>query len=374
MILHKKIRLLPTEEQKQLLFECCGVARFSYNLAKELSDKYFEDFGKTLNEKEIRKHITKIKKTEKYKWLNNYSCDIPKQAVKDFAKARINSFRKYKNGFHTKFKKRNDLQQGFYNDVVKTKIGKKNVYLSKIGTIRTTRQFPKNKKIHNPRVIFDGLNWYMSIGFTEECENQTLTDKTIGIDLGIKSLAVTSERLEIPNINKTIKVKKLEKTKKILQKRLSKKYKKVKIQSNNYYKTKERCLTVIRKLTNIRDNHIHQATNSIIKELPSKIVIEDLSISDMMKNKKIAKALQDQKLNFFINCLVYKCEKKGITLIKASKSFPSSQICNMCGKRYDNKTQEKQWSLSIRKWTCSYCNSHHDRDINAAINLSKWVG
>lgn len=373
MILNKKIRLLPTKKQTKILFECCGVARFSYNLAKELSDKHFEDFGKTLNEKDIRKYITQIKKTEEYKWLNNYSCDIPKQAVKDFAKARLNSFRKYKNGFHTNFKRRNDLIQSFYNDVVKTKIGNKNVYLSKIGTIKTTRQFPKNKKLYNPRVIFDGLNWYISIGFIEECENQTLKDKTIGIDLGIKNLAVTSEGVEIPNINKTIKVKKLEKTKKLLQRRLSKKYKKVKIQSNNYYKTKEKLLKTIRKLINIRDNHIHQVTNFILKELSSKIVIENLNISKMMKNKKIAKALQDQKLNFFINCLTYKCEKKGITLIKAGRSFPSSQICNVCSKRYNNKVQEKQWSLSVREWTCSYCNSHHDRDINAAINLSKWV-
>lgn len=373
MILTKKVKLLPTKEQLQLLIECCGVARFSYNLAKELSDKYFTDFGKTLNEKDIRKYITQIKKIDEYKWLNNYSCDIPKQAVKDFDKARKNSFRKYKNGFHTNFKKKDESKQSFFNDTVKTKIGKKNIYLSKIGTIRTTRQIPRNKKIYNPRVTFDGLNWYISIGFMTECESQTLQNKTIGIDVGIKNLAVTSDGLEIPNINKTLKVKKLEKTKKLLQKSMSRKYIKNKIQSNNYYKTKEKYLRVIRKLTNIRDNHIHQATNFIIKELPSKIVIENLNVSNMMKNRKLANALQNQKLYFFVNCLTYKCEKYGITLVKASRTFPSSQLCNVCGKRYDTKTQTKQWSLSIREWTCSYCNTHHDRDINAAINLSKWV-
>lgn len=373
MILHKKIKLLPTKEQEKKLFECCGVARFSYNLAKELSDKHFKEFGKTLNEKDIRKYITQIKKKTEYKWLNNYSCDIPKQAVKDFDKARQNSFRKYKNGFHTNFKKKNELYQSFYNDTVKTKIGKKNVFLSKIGTIRTTRQFPKNKKIYNPRVIFDGLDWYISIGFIKECEKQTLKNKTIGIDLGIKNLLVTSDGIKIPNINKTSKIKKLEKKKKLLQRKLARQYKKDEIQSNNYYKTKKSCLKIIRKLTNIRNNHIHQATNYIVKELSSKIVIENLSISNMMKNKKISKAIQEQKLNFLINCLKYKCEIKGIELIKAKRNFPSSQICNICGNKYDNKKQDKQWSLSIRKWNCSYCNSHHDRDINAAINLSKWV-
>lgn len=374
MILTRKVKLLPTKEQLQLLIECCGVARFSYNLAKELSDKYFTNFGKTLNERDIRKYITQIKKTDEYKWLNNYSCDIPKQAVKDFDKARKNSFRKYKNGFHTNFKKKDELNQSFFNDTVKTKIGKKNIYLSKIGAIRTTRQIPRNKKIYNPRVTFDGLNWYISIGFMIECENQTLQNKVIGIDVGIKNLAVTSDGLEIPNINKTAKVKKLEKIRRLLQKRLSRQHRKNKVQSNNYYKTKEKCLRVIKRLTNIRDNHIHQATNSIVKELPSKIVIEDLSISNMMKNRKIAKAIQNQKLYFFVNCLTYKCEKYGITLVKASRTFPSSQICNVCGNRYDNKNQAKPWSLGIREWTCSYCKIHHDRDINAAINLSKWVG
>ncbi|KXY86102.1 hypothetical protein AT258_01225 [Bacillus wiedmannii] len=105
-----------------------------------------------------------------------------------------------------------------------------------------------------------------------------------------------------------------------------------------------------------------------------RIVVEDLSISNLLKNKKLSKAFSFQKLNFFFQCLSYKCEKYGIEYVKADKWFASSKICSCCGVKYDHSVQpEGQWSLKIREWCCASCNSDHDRDVNAAINLSRWV-
>lgn len=177
------------------------------------------------------------------------------------------------------------------------------------------------------------------------------------------------------NINKDAKVKKLLKRKRSAQRDMSRRFKKgVKVQSANYEKAKSEHLRLSRKITNIRNNHIHQATTKLVKTKPMRIVVEDLIISNLLKNKKLSKAFSYQKLNFFFQCLSYKCEKYGIAFVKADRWFASSRICSCCGVKYDHSFQpEGQWSLKIREWHCVHCDSHHDRDLNAAINLSRWV-
>jgi len=163
---------------------------------------------------------------------------------------------------------------------------------------------------------------------------------------------------------------------------MSKRFRKgQKTQSSNYKKAKAKHLKISRKLNNIRDNHIgkrtsayqYQATNELVKAKPRKIVVENLSVGFMLKNKKLSKAASYQKLNFVFRCLEYKSERNGIEYVKAGRTFASSQICNTCGYRYNNKDYEKQWGLHIRNWKCVSCSTEHDRDMNAAINLAKWV-
>ncbi|MCU5691772.1 MAG: transposase [Bacillus anthracis] len=375
MILAKKVRLIPTPEQEQVLRNHAGAARFAYNYCKRMSDRYYKLFGKSVSQLALQKRFTKIKKRKRYEWLNDINAQVPKQASKDFDKARKHSFKKYKNGYHTSYKSKKDLIQGFYANYERLIIGKKVVHIQSIGEVKTSQQLPRNKKPFNPRVTFDGRHWWISVGFQEDFESQELTNESIGVDVGLKELFVASNGMKERNINKDAKVKKLLKRKKLAQRDMSRRFKKgVKIQSAGYEKAKAEHLRLSRKITNIRNNHIHQATAKLVKTKPMRIVVEDLSISNLLKNKKLSKALSFQKLNFFFQCLSYKCEKYGIAYVKADKWFASSKICSCCGVKYDHSVQpEGQWSLKIREWRCASCNSHHDRDVNASINLSRWV-
>jgi len=370
MILAKKVRLIPTPEQEKVLRNHAGASRFAYNYCK-----YYKLFGKSVSQLALQKRFTKIKKRKRYEWLNDINAQVPKQASKDFDKARKNSFKKYKNGYHTSYKSKKDLIQGFYANYERLIIGKKVVHIQSIGEVKTSQQLPRNKKPSNPRVTFDGRHWWISVGFKEDFESQELTDESIGVDVGLKELFVASNGMKERNINKDAKVKKLLKRKKSAQRDMSRRFKKgVKIQSAGYEKAKAEHLRLSREITNIRNNHIHQATAKLVKTKPMRIVVEDLPISNLLKNKKLSKAFSFQKLHFFFQCLSYKCEKYGIEYVKADKWFASSKICSCCGVKYDHSVQpEGQWSLKIREWCCVGCNSHHDRDVNAAINLSRWV-
>ncbi|HDR7624328.1 transposase [Bacillus mycoides] len=375
MILAKKVRLIPTPEQEKVLRNHAGAARFAYNYCKRMSDRYYKLFGKSVSQLVLQKRFTKIKKRKRYKWLKDINAQVPKQASKDFDKARKNSFEKYKNGYHTSYKSKKDLIQGFYANYERLIIGKKVVDIQSIGEVKTSQQLPRNKKPSNPRVTFDGRHWWISVGFEESFEAQELTDESIGVDVGLKELFVASNGTKERNINKDAKVKKLLKRKKSAQRDMSRRFTKgVKIQSAGYEKAKIEHLRLSRKITNIRNNHIHQATAKLVKTKPMRIVVEDLNISNLLKNKKLSKAFSFQKLNFFFQCLSYKCEKYGIAYVKADKWFASSKICSSCGVKYDHSVQpEGQWSLKVREWNCVQCNSHHDRDLNASINLSRWV-
>ena len=375
MILAKKVRLIPTPEQEKVLRNHAGAARFAYNYCKRMSDRYYKLFGKSVSQLALQKRFTKIKKRKRYEWLKEINAQVPKQASKDFDTARKHSFKKYKNGSHTSYKSKKDVIQGFYANYERLIIGKRVVHIQSIGEVKTSQQLPRNKKPSNPRVTFDGRHWWISVGFQEDFEFQELTNELIGVDVGLKELFVASNGMKERNINKDAKVKKLLKRKKSAQRDMSRRFKKgVKIQSAGYEKAKAEHLRLSRKITNIRNNHIHQATAKLVKTKPMRIVVEDLSISNLLKNKKLSKAFSFQKLNFFFQCLSYKCEKYGIAYVKADKWFASSKICSCCGVKYDHSVQpEGQWSLKIREWRCASCNSHHDRDVNAAINLSRWV-
>ncbi|ANC06541.1 MULTISPECIES: RNA-guided endonuclease InsQ/TnpB family protein [Bacillus cereus group] len=375
MILAKKVRLIPTPEQEKVLRNHAGATRFAYNYCKRMSDRYYKLFGKSVSQLALQKRFTKIKKRKRYEWLKDINAQVPKQASKDFDTARKHSFKKYKNGSHTSYKSKKDLIQGFYANYERLVIGKKVVHIQSIGEMKTSQQLPRNKKTSNPRVTFDGRHWWISVGFQEDFESQELTNESIGVDVGLKELFVASNGTKERNINKDAKVKKLLKRKKSAQRDMSRRFKKgVKIQSAGYEKAKAEHLRLSRKIMNIRNNHIHQATARLVKTKPMRIVVEDLSISNLLKNKKLSKAFSFQKLNFFFQCLSYKCEKYGIAYVKADKWFASSKICSCCGVKYDHSVQpEGQWSLKIREWRCASCNSYHDRDVNASINLSRWV-
>ena len=396
MIISKKIRLLPTKEQEQKMWQSVGTARFIYNWTLNRQLTNYQNGRKFIQDGELRKELTQLKKSS-LSWLNEVSNNVTKQSVKDCCNAYKNFFKIKDKHFsketvekakrqnkqltvydlegHPRFKSKKKSRNSFYNDPVKLKVKEnKTVLLEKIGWIKTSEQLPICKYM-NPRITYDNKYWYISIGIEVNIKKQELTDVSLGIDLGLKDLAICSNGKVFKNINKTKMVKKLEKRLKRKQKQCSKKYELNKTmkggscqfnKTKNIYKIEDAIKLLHRRLNNIRNNYLHQVTNSIVKTKPYKIVIEDLNVKGMMKNRHLSKAIQKQCFYKFRQYITYKSELNGIELVVANRYFPSSKTCSECG------CIKQDLKLKDRVYKCSHCGAVIDRDLNAAINLSMY--
>ena len=368
MILAKKVRLYPSETQEQKLWQSVGTARFIYNWTLAKQEENYKNGGKFISDGVLRKEITQLKKNE-LSWLNEVSNNIAKQAVKDACDA----YKKFFKGLSDKprFKTKKRSKKSFYNDNVKLKVkDNKLVNIEKIGWIKTNEQLPIGVKYSNPRISYDNKYWYISVGIEQEENQEELTDISLGIDLGLKDLAICSDGTVYKNINKTYMVRKIEKRLKRLQKQVSRKYEKNKkgkeyVKTKNIIKLEKQIQQVHRRLANIRNNYLHQTTTNIVKTKPYRVVIEDLAVSDMMKNKHLSDAIRKQGFSEFRRQLEYKCNFRGIKLVVADRFYPSSKSCSQCGKI------KKDLKLKDRVYKCS-CGLNIDRDLNASINLSKY--
>lgn len=374
MILTKKVRLYPTEIQEKKLLQCVGTARFIYNWTLARQEENYKNGGKFIKDGDLRKEITQLKKSE-LSWLNEVSNNVAKQAVKDAC----NAYKRFFKGLANKprFKSKKKSKPSFYNDNIKLKVKEgKLVNIEKVGWIRTNEQLPVGVKYTNPRVSYDNKYWYISVGIEREVENVESTGESIGIDVGIKDLAICSNGITFKNINKTKEIKRLKKVLKRKQRKVSRKYEMNKIKkggenrcrfkkTNNIIKLENQIKLLHRKLSNIRSNHIHQATNKIVKTKPSRVVVETLNIKGMMKNRHLSKAISEQCLYEFHRQMKYKCEKYGIEFVEADKWYPSSKTCSKCG------TIKKDLKLKDRIYKCT-CGLSIDRDLNASINLSRY--
>ena len=370
MIRAKKIRLYPTKEQEQKMGQSTGTARFIYNWTLNRQQENYKQGGKFISDNDLRKQLTQIKKTDLV-WLNEVSNNVAKQAIKDACDA----YKRFFKGVAEvpKFKSKKKAKPSFYNDTSKLKVNSKAVLLEKIGwvKIKPNQIPPSPHKYVNPRISYDGKYWYLAVGLEQEQPQVELTDESIGIDVGIKDLAICSNGMVFKNINKTRVIRQLEKRLRRLQRKVSNKYEKNKkgkeyVKTSNIIKLEKQIRLMHRRLTNIRANHVHQATNKIVKTKPSQIVMETLNIKGMMKNKHLAKAIADQCLYEFKRQIQYKCEGYGIKFIAADTWYASSKICSGCG----NKKQKL--SLSERTYKCECCGLTIDRDYNACVNLSRY--
>ena len=363
-----KIRLIPTQTQDIALRRHAGARRYAYNFAKSFSERYYEEHGKSVSINEISK--TFRKSYASIPWIYDICKDVSHEAIRDYGYARNNSFRKYRNGYRTNYKSRKDRVQGFAVDARKLKF-KGKVYLPKIGWI-SVNQTPKKRHYKDPRVVFDGQYWYLSLGMEIEPEPVELTDEVLGLDVGLKTLVTTSDGTTFENINKTTTVKKLERKRKQVQRQMARRcVRGSKTQSKNYYKSRIEHLRICRKLTHIRENHLHQVSSALVKTKPKAIVLEDLKVQDLLKNRRLAKAIQDAAWYKLRTYITYKAERQGTEVVLAPSTFPSSQTCSNCHQRFDTSAQNRTWGLDIRNWRCSHCGAEHDRDENAALNL-KW--
>jgi putative transposase len=377
MILAKKVRIIPNIEQEQKLWQSVGTARFIYNWTLARQEENYKNGGKFIKDGDLRKELTILKKSE-LNWLNEVSNNVAKQAVKDACNAYKNFFKGLAD--KPKFKSRRKSKPSFYNDTDKLKVKEDLVLIEKVGWIKTVEQIPMDIKYTNPRISFDGKFWYISVGIEKEEPISESTGISIGVDLGLKDLAIVSN-IDKPfkNINKTKEVKRLKKKLKRKQKQVSRKYENGKIKigkegenrykfikTNNIKKLEREVKLIQRRLSNIRLNHIHQTTTAIVKTKPSRIVVEDLNVTGMLKNKHLSKAIQEQCFHKFISILEYKSKFNGIEFVKADRFYPSSKTCSSCG------AIKKDLKLRDRVFICPSCNSRIDRDKNASINLSRY--
>lgn len=362
-----KIRLKPTKEQETLIKKSMGVSRFVYNwclTAQSNSDKFIRD-------NELRKELTQLKKTKEYYWLAEVGSNVIKQSAKDLCSA----YKRYFNHISNKpvFKKKGNSNSFYvnYESMKRTEIG---VRCEKLGNIKTSERLPKlakDKHYLNPHIIFDGKYYYITFCVEMEMIVKETTSEVVGIDLGIKDFAVCSTGVVYKNINKTPTMKKLNKRLKHLQRQLSRKYLMNKI-GNKFVKTKNiiklehEIELVCRKIKDIRENYIHQTTSYLVKTKPCKIVIEDLNIKGMMKNKHLSKTIAEQGFYSFSSVLKYKCEWNGIRLVTADRFYPSSKKCSCCG------NIKKDLKLKDRIYKCDICGLVIDRDFNASLNLANY--
>jgi putative transposase len=371
MIISLKVRLEPNNVQNSLLFQSAGTARWAYNWTLAKQEENYKNGGKFLLDGELRKHLTILKKTEELKWLNNYSNNITKQAVKDGCEAYKKFFKKLSE--KPKFKSKRKSRPAFYQDTDKIKFKDRKVRLEKIGwvTLSEKDRIPEDSKYTNPRVTFDGVHWYISVGIEVEQGRVELTGESIGIDVGLKDLAVCSNGTVVKNINKTKKIKKLEKKMRRLQRKVSKKYLKNKKgesyrKTRNIIKLEKNIKKLHRNLDNVRTDYRHKVTTEIVKTKPSRIVMESLNVKGMMKNRHLSKAIAKQGLYDFKSMIQYKGKRLGTEFVEADKWYPSSKTCSECG------YVKIKLSLSERVFDCERCGVVIDRDLNASINLSRY--
>ena len=379
MIKTYKIKLKPNNKQQTKMLQFCGAKRFAYNWALAKQQENYKNGGEFISDCELRKEFTKLKSKEEYKWLYSISNNVTKQAIKDCCIA-YKRFFKGESKF-PKFKSKRTDRPSFYVDNIKIKFTNTHVKLENIATskkknkakLNWIRLSEKNKiptdcKYVNPHVVYDGIDWFICVGIEFENNKEIPVNDGMGIDLGVKDLAICSDGNTYKNINKTQKIKKLEKRKRRLQRKISKKYLINKkgdsyCKTRNIIKSEKELLKLNHRLTNIRNDYLHKTTSNIVNRKPKFITIEDLNVSGMMKNKHLSKAIQQQKLYEFRKQLEYKTRWNNIELRIADRYFPSSKLCHECG------AIKKDLKFKDRVYICEECENVIDRDYNASLNL-----
>lgn len=376
MIKGYKIRIYPNKEQKILIEKHMGACRFIWNYMLNLQNENYKAGNKYISRFDMIRSLTPLKKQEEYQWLNEVSMSSLQNICTDLDKDFKGFFKKEHK--HPNFKSKKKSKKSY--PVCESRFyfkDSKHIQIQKLGIVKCKTDFkiPIGKyKFSNVRLSKELNKYFISFGL--ECENQVreLNDYSMGIDLGVKDLAVVSygeDSLVFHNINKSSKIKKLNRELKHLQRSISRKYEANKqgnkyIKTNNIMKAEEKLRKINKKISDIRNNYIHQTTHKLIELLPKRVVMEKLNILGMMKNKHLAKAIGEQNFYKFIEYMKYKCKWNGIEFIQADRFYPSSKKCSCCG------NIKKDLKLSDRVYMCK-CGLNIDRDLNAAINLKNYV-
>lgn len=353
-----KIKLYPTKSQEQLFRQSCGVARFTYNWALEKWQKDYEN-GIKQSAYSLIKHLNSIKR-EEFPWMQETSKTCSQYAIHNLEKA----YKKmWKEGSgYPKFKKKG-VKDSFVAVENKETFKQKDfkIWIPRIGWVKCAENLRFEGKVNNVAVKRTADIWFAYVNI-ETISNETPTTSenqtTVGVDLGIKTMIVLSDGKTFENPKA---LRKNQKSLKRLQRGLSRKVK----GSNNRKKHQMRLARKHYKISCIRSNALHEATSYITKNY-DKIIIEDLNVEGMLKNKKLSGALSDVSFGELARQLAYKALWQGKELVKADRFFASSKLCSGCGYK------KEALKLSERQYECENCGLQIDRDLNAAINLANY--
>ncbi len=358
--MHKsyKTELHPNNKQITLLKKHCDASRFAFNWGLEQRKTLWESEQKSTNAIALHKKLNELKKTD-FGFLYETSKCAPQEALRDLDKAFKNFFAK-RSGF-PKFKSRKNDRQSFRLTGA-ILVDEKEIKLPRIGWIRLKEDnyIPGDKHILSATVSCHADRWFVSLNVKEDdSDQQELSDKVLGIDVGIKTLATCSDGRTFDN-PKTLYKK--EKKLKRAQRALSRK----KRGSNNRLKAKNKLAKIHYKVSNIRKDVLHKITTAVARTKPRAVVMENLKIQNMTKNRHLSKSILDCAWAELRRQLDYKLEWIGSELILADTFYPSSKMCRKCF------AIKKDLTLSDRIYLCDECFHEEDRDLHASINLENY--
>ncbi|MEH2192770.1 MAG: RNA-guided endonuclease TnpB family protein [Nostoc sp.] len=366
-MLHKvvQVRLYPTKEQQIQLAQAFGCARWWWNYALNKSIETYKETGKGLTRAALNALLPALKKSVDTIWLADCYSQVLQATTLNLTTAYKNFFEQ-RAGF-PKFKSRHGKQSVQYPQNVKVVEG--NLKLpGNIGIIKAKIHRVIEGKIKTVTVCKTPSDKYLASILTEtvrvvattgEGENPIISEgKIYGIDLGLKHFAVVSDGVHVSKYDNPKHLAKHEKNLKHKQKKLARKVK----GSNSKNTYRKVVAKVYERVSNSRQDFLHKLSYKLVSDSQA-VIVENLHVLGMVRNHKLAKSISDAGWGTFTNFLVYKLERRGGKLVEIDRWFPSSKLCSNCF------YQIGELALDVRQWTCPHCNTHHDRDGNAAMNI-----